>query len=135
MECISLMIVIAIIGILAAIAIPAYTDYTVRARVSEGIVAASAMKATISENIISNNLTTLDAKACNGVQLIGSSGASATTNVASSSCTNGVIAVTMKPNAKDVVLTLTPTYSGQNVAWKCTTSSDKQNYVPSECRS
>ena len=51
---IELMIVIAIIGILAAIAIPAYTDYTTRARVSEALTTASAMKTTISENIISS---------------------------------------------------------------------------------
>jgi type IV pilus assembly protein PilA len=47
---IELMIVVAIIGILAAIAIPAYQDYTIRAQVTEGLSLASAWKAAISEN-------------------------------------------------------------------------------------
>ena len=46
---IELMIVIAIVGILAAIALPAYQDYTVRARVSEGLVAASAAKINVAD--------------------------------------------------------------------------------------
>jgi type IV pilus assembly protein PilA len=46
---IELMIVVAIIGILAAIALPAYQDYTIRAKISEGIVGASSAKAEVSE--------------------------------------------------------------------------------------
>jgi len=56
---IELMIVVAIIGILAAIALPAYQDYTVRAKVTEGLVQAEAAKIAISESFQSNGDPTL----------------------------------------------------------------------------
>src|SRR5476649_184078 len=53
---IELMIVVAIIGILAAIAIPAYQDYTVRAKVTEGLSMADAVKVAVAEGYQSNDI-------------------------------------------------------------------------------
>jgi type IV pilus assembly protein PilA len=53
---IELMIVVAIIGILAAVALPAYLDYTVRAKLSEGMVGASALKIVISDGYTSDGM-------------------------------------------------------------------------------
>jgi type IV pilus assembly protein PilA len=136
---IELMIVVAIIGILAAVALPAYQDYTVRGRVSELAIMASGMKATIGENIANGGGVlplVAPADACLGVTLITAAGA--TKNAASSTCTSasGVIAVTGTAAAKGVVLTFTPTVTADgNIKWTCTVGAAADNkYVPAECR-
>ena len=128
---IELMIVIAIIGILAAIALPAYQDYTVRSRVGELAVVASGMKATISENIANSNGAT-PANWCQGVTTV----AAPTRNTASSACANGVITVTGTADANGVVLTYTPAFtaSAATINWRCGTDAANFRYVPAECR-
>jgi type IV pilus assembly protein PilA len=129
---IELMIVVAIIGILAAIALPAYQDYTIRARVTEGLSLGSGMKATVAENIATNG-GTIEAGACLGTEDIEEVGA-----VSSVECADdtGVITVTMGDSAASVELTLTPDADTDGVInWTCAVSDAEDNkYVPNECR-
>lgn len=133
---IELMIVVAIIGILAAIALPAYQDFTKRARISEALVAAASAKATISENIA--NAGGIEATGnCAGYTNL----ATETDNVTESSCADdtGVITVTSTQGAGDTDacdIILTPTINeDDSVVWECSTNAaDCLNIVPAECR-
>ena len=127
---IELMIVVAIIGILAAVALPAYQDYTVRARVSEVLSIMGGAKATVTENV-SNNGGVVAAGACLGFTDI----ATATVNTATVTCgaATGVITGTGTAKSQAAVLILTPTATASSINWKCTTTTAVK-YVPSECR-
>ena len=128
---IELMIVVAIIGILAAIAIPAYNDYMVRARVSELISAGAQAKVGVTEYRIANgSLPTTNALA--GVTNI-------VTKYVSSLAVGvgGMITITGKATPLGTggafAITLTPTFNNGAVNWTCSSTGATQ-YAPASCR-
>ena len=131
---IELMIVVAIIGILAAVAIPAYQDYTIRAKVTEGLSLASAGKTAVSEYFASNGSLPTDND---------TAGLAVSTTIAGNSVnsvevlSSGAIEVTFNsstPAISGSTISLTPSTTGGQVTWNCTGGDLENKYRPSSCR-
>src|SRR5690606_25155060 len=110
-------IVIAILGILMAIAIPAYQDYTVRAKVSEGMNVAGAAKLAVAET----RQTAGEWPADNDAAGLPDPGSITGNNVESVTVANGKITIAYKGDAaiEDDSVVLSPSFTGGSVSWTC----------------
>ena len=132
---IELMIVVAIIGILAAIAIPAYQDYITRSKVTELVTAGSACKASVSEFYQTNNSfpATIDSAGCasNATKYVATLAITANTGVITVTGTSALGGTASGPT---YVLTPTANANAGTIDWSCTASSIPDKYLPSNCR-
>lgn len=130
---IELMIVVAIIGILAAVAIPAYQDYTVRAKVSEALSVASQAKTAVSEYYLTNaslpGSTDVSLNVPDDAEHLDASGSSW-----DGSSITLELADDVGGTAGGQTLVLSPTTSSTGVGWTCKAGTLDSSYVPSSCK-
>lgn len=138
---IELMIVVAIIGILAAIAIPAYQDFTIRSRVTELINAAGVCKTSVAEYYQAKG--SFPGAADSGCSTVGTQASKAPIVAAGTGVisvdSDGTLTTQLTGNGSGTTLTYTPVLSGGAgsaiTAWDCKTgTSITAKYLPATCR-
>ncbi|SFS05811.1 type IV pilus assembly protein PilA [Dyella sp. OK004] len=132
---IELMIVVAIIAILAAIAIPAYQDYVVRSQVAEGMVLSSGAKAAVWDFFSNTGRYPPNNQSAGLATKL----AIKSNYVSSVDATGGVIVVAFQgpkanTNISQQLLKLSPTSHAGSISWTCTPSTLASKYLPTACR-
>jgi type IV pilus assembly protein PilA len=140
---IELMIVVAIIGILAAVALPAYQDYTARSQVSEAIVLFEGPKGGISEFWSNKGVYPVTNGSAGVATAASISGKYVSNVIISGTSTAAVVTATMKGTGKvakgieSATIMLSPTTTAGSIKWVCKTGATnglKTKYLPSSCR-
>ncbi len=130
----SMVLFVPVVGIIAAISIPAYQDYTVRAQISEGLNISAGAKAAVTEYYFDNNQLPPDNAAAGLVPATEFSGK----YVSSVQVTAGEVVVTYGNNSNQMIqghiLVLRPDISNQRVNWVCSSPSIKPHHLPAACR-
>lgn len=127
---IELMITVAIVGILAAVALPAYQDYTIRAQVTEAMSLAAGAKPVVAEFHANTGAFPANDAAAGYGGAVGK-------YVSGVAIANGVITASFGNDANTklagATVTLTPTDGASNLTWECASTADAK-YLPSSCK-